>query len=103
MEVGGGWDEFEIVRIKYPGSSLLPSSLIYFSLRIYTRQISYIQKLDVSVGASLKLIVLNPEGRIWTMIASSVASVVHSALSLLARQLKGSLGCSKNGTCIRVR
>jgi ATP citrate (pro-S)-lyase len=30
---------------------------------------AYIQKLDASTGASLKLAVLNPTGRIWTMVA----------------------------------
>ena len=39
---------------------------------------TYIQKLDASTGASLKLTVLNPEGRIWTTVASGGASVVYS-------------------------
>lgn len=42
MEVGGGWDEFEIVRIKYPGSSLLPSSLIYFSVTYVYIHVRYL-------------------------------------------------------------
>ena len=36
------------------------------------------QKLDSSTGASLKLTVLNAEGRIWTMVAGGGASVVYS-------------------------
>lgn len=36
-----------------------------------TREEAYIQKLDGSTGASLKLTVLNPEGRVWTMVAGS--------------------------------
>ncbi|KAJ7982962.1 ATP citrate lyase isoform 2 [Mycena polygramma] len=39
---------------------------------------AYIQKLDASTGASLKLTVLNPKGRIWTMVAGGGASVVYS-------------------------
>ena len=34
--------------------------------------------MDGSTGASLKLTVLNPEGRIWTMVAGGGASVVYS-------------------------
>lgn len=37
--------------------------------RQLTREEAYIQKLDGSTGASLKLTVLNPEGRVWTMVA----------------------------------
>ena len=43
-----------------------------------TKEEAYIQKLDGSTGASLKLTVLNPEGRIWTMVAGGGASVVYS-------------------------
>ncbi|KAF9220834.1 ATP-citrate synthase [Gyrodon lividus] len=39
---------------------------------------SYIQKLDASTGASLKLTVLNPNARIWTMVAGGGASVVYA-------------------------
>ncbi|KAJ1653118.1 ATP citrate lyase subunit 1 [Dispira simplex] len=39
---------------------------------------AYIQELDSKTGASLKLTVLNPEGRIWTMVAGGGASVVYS-------------------------
>jgi ATP citrate (pro-S)-lyase len=37
--------------------------------RQLTKEEAYIQKLDGSTGASLKLTVLNPEGRVWTMVA----------------------------------
>jgi ATP citrate (pro-S)-lyase len=43
-----------------------------------TKEEAYIQKLDGSTGASLKLTVLNAEGRIWTMVAGGGASVVYS-------------------------
>jgi len=38
----------------------------------------YINELDSKTGASLKLKVLNPEGRIWTMVAGGGASVVYA-------------------------
>lgn len=38
----------------------------------------YIAELDSKTGASLKLTVLNPEGRVWTMVAGGGASVVYS-------------------------
>ncbi|KAJ7621802.1 citrate synthase-like protein [Mycena polygramma] len=46
--------------------------------RSLTAEEAYIQKLDASTGASLKLTVLNPKGRIWTMVAGGGASVVYS-------------------------
>ena len=39
---------------------------------------AYIADLDAKSGASLKLTVLNPKGRIWTMVAGGGASVVYS-------------------------
>lgn len=38
----------------------------------------YIADMDAKTGASLKLTVLNPQGRIWTMVAGGGASVVYS-------------------------
>lgn len=46
--------------------------------RELTREEAYIAELDAKTGASLKLTVLNPEGRIWTMVAGGGASVVYS-------------------------
>lgn len=46
--------------------------------RSLTTEEAYIQKLDASTGASLKLTVLNPKGRVWTMVAGGGASVVYS-------------------------
>jgi len=37
--------------------------------RDLTKEEAYIQKLDASTGASLKLTVLNASGRVWTMVA----------------------------------
>lgn len=38
----------------------------------------FIRKLDQSSGSSLKLTVLNPRGRVWTMVAGGGASVVYA-------------------------
>ncbi|KNE95516.1 hypothetical protein PSTG_11122 [Puccinia striiformis f. sp. tritici PST-78] len=46
--------------------------------RDLTKEEAYIQKLDASTGASLKLTVLNAQGRVWTMVAGGGASVVYS-------------------------
>lgn len=46
--------------------------------RKFTAEEQYIRDLDATTGASLKLTVLNPKGRIWTMIAGGGASVVYS-------------------------
>ncbi|GAA5977374.1 hypothetical protein JCM10908_004956 [Rhodotorula pacifica] len=46
--------------------------------RDLTKEEAYIAKLDGSTGASLKLTVLNAEGRVWTMVAGGGASVVYS-------------------------
>lgn len=40
-------------------------------------QEAYIADLDAKSGASLKLTLLNPRGRIWTMVAGGGASVVY--------------------------
>ncbi|XP_076627273.1 ATP-citrate synthase [Colletes latitarsis] len=39
---------------------------------------AYIADLDAKSGASLKLTLLNPSGRIWTMVAGGGASVIYS-------------------------
>ena len=38
----------------------------------------YIADLDAKSGASLKLTILNAEGRIWTMVAGGGASVIYA-------------------------
>lgn len=38
----------------------------------------YIKKLDEKSGSSLKLTILNPQGRIWTMVAGGGASVIYA-------------------------
>lgn len=39
---------------------------------------SYIASLDAKTGASLKLTILNPTGRVWTLVAGGGASVVYA-------------------------
>lgn len=46
--------------------------------RELSKEEAYIQDLDAKTGASLKLTILNRQGRIWTMVAGGGASVVYS-------------------------
>jgi ATP citrate (pro-S)-lyase len=39
---------------------------------------AYIGELDGKTGASLKLTILNAEGRVWTMVAGGGASVIYA-------------------------
>ncbi|CAH7681893.1 hypothetical protein PPACK8108_LOCUS14564, partial [Phakopsora pachyrhizi] len=48
--------------------------------RDLTKEEAYIQKLDASTGPSLKLTVLNPKGRVWTMVPGGGASEVYSSV-----------------------
>jgi succinyl-CoA synthetase beta subunit len=46
--------------------------------KLPTQEEEYIRSLDENSGASLKLTLLNPEGRIWTLLAGGGASVVFT-------------------------
>jgi len=46
--------------------------------RVLIKEEAYIEELDSKTGASLKLTVLNPEGRVWTMVAGGGASVIYA-------------------------
>jgi len=46
--------------------------------RLLTPEEAYIEDLDSKTGASLKLTVLNPDGRVWTMVAGGGASVIFA-------------------------
>ncbi|KAK3321397.1 ATP citrate lyase subunit 2 [Cercophora scortea] len=46
--------------------------------RELTKEEAYIAELDAKTGASLKLTILNPNGRIWTLVAGGGASVVYA-------------------------
>jgi len=39
---------------------------------------AYIASLDEKIGASLKLTLLNPKGRVWTLVAGGGASVIYA-------------------------
>ncbi|HMA76022.1 MAG TPA: ATP citrate lyase citrate-binding domain-containing protein [Candidatus Krumholzibacteriaceae bacterium] len=43
-----------------------------------TKEEQYVNELDERTGASLKLTVLNPEGRVWTLVAGGGASVIFA-------------------------
>ena len=45
--------------------------------RDLTREEKYVAELDSKTGASLKLTILNKDGRIWTMVAGGGASVAY--------------------------
>ncbi|PRP77795.1 ATP-citrate synthase-like [Planoprotostelium fungivorum] len=46
--------------------------------RKQTKEERYISALDAKTGASLKLTILNSEGRVWTMVAGGGASVIYA-------------------------
>jgi ATP citrate (pro-S)-lyase len=46
--------------------------------RTLCKEEAFIEELDSQTGASLKLTVLNPEGRVWTMVAGGGASVIYA-------------------------
>jgi ATP citrate (pro-S)-lyase len=52
--------------------------LLILNGHVYLLQEAYIADLDAKSGASLKLTVLNPRGRIWTMVAGGGASVIYA-------------------------
>ncbi len=43
-----------------------------------TKEEEFVEELDAKTGASLKLTVVNPEGRVWTMVAGGGASVIFA-------------------------
>jgi ATP citrate (pro-S)-lyase len=48
-----------------------------FGRKLYPEE-QFISDIDSKSGASLKLTILNPEGRIWTMVAGGGASVIYA-------------------------
>lgn len=46
--------------------------------RLLSPEEQFIQELDSKTGASLKLTILNPQGRIWNMVAGGGASVIFA-------------------------
>ena len=50
--------------------------------RSMTSAEEHVHDLDAKTGASLKLSILNPKGRIWTMVAGGGASVIYAGARL---------------------
>jgi ATP citrate (pro-S)-lyase len=46
--------------------------------RELTKEEAYISEMDAKTGASLKLTILNKDGRVWTLVAGGGASVVYA-------------------------
>jgi ATP-citrate lyase beta-subunit len=46
--------------------------------RTLTKEEMFIKEIDSKTGASLKLTILNPKGRVWTMVAGGGASVIYA-------------------------
>ena len=46
--------------------------------REMSKEETYIAEMDAKTGASLKLTILNPNGRVWTLVAGGGASVVYA-------------------------
>lgn len=46
--------------------------------RSLSKEELFIKELDSKTGASLKLTILNPDGRVWTMVAGGGASVIYA-------------------------
>jgi ATP-citrate lyase beta-subunit len=63
---------FECVKVW--GDLEFPSS---FGQRL-TKEEQFIRSVDEKTGASLKLTMLNPEGRVWNMVAGGGASVIYA-------------------------
>ncbi len=63
FECGGKWGD-----ITFPAP---------FGRRL-SKEEEYIKELDEKSGASLKLTVLNPRGRVWTMVAGGGGSVIYT-------------------------
>lgn len=79
LQVSAGVQEFSYERPHESLSVWLKSNpnLKYLTVCFLPLQEAYIADLDAKSGASLKLTILNPRGRIWTMVAGGGASVVY--------------------------
>jgi succinyl-CoA synthetase beta subunit len=67
-------DTAEFECCKYWGRLEFPAP---FGRKISPEE-SYIRSLDEKTGASLKLTLLNPGGRVWTLVAGGGASVIYA-------------------------
>ncbi|KAI9343412.1 citrate synthase-like protein [Zopfochytrium polystomum] len=80
FEAGKKWTLARHAAPVVPGAPALSGAMDFPAPfgREMTKEESYIADLDAKTGASLKLTVLNPAGRIWTMVAGGGASVVYA-------------------------
>lgn len=95
----GGFTYLEINPFTFSGENIVPLDLVarvddtaaFECAKIWgdlefpssfgqklTKEESYIRGLDEKTGASLKLTILNPKGRIWNMVAGGGASVIYA-------------------------
>jgi len=56
-------------KIEFPSSFGMPPK---------TEEEKYVEELDERTGASLKLTLLNPKGRVWNLVAGGGASVIYA-------------------------
>ncbi len=94
-----GFAYLEINPFTFKGSSIVPLDLVaklddaeeYWQRkrwsglvfpepfgRSLTKEELFIKDIDSKTGASLKLTILNPDGRVWTMVAGGGASVIYA-------------------------
>ncbi|OLY85316.1 ATP-citrate synthase [Smittium mucronatum] len=83
FESGSLWTAplLQLNKLHHPASPVDYSLSIEFPApfgRDLTKEEAYIADLDSKTGASLKLTILNKDGRIWTMVAGGGASVVYA-------------------------
>lgn len=97
--VDGGFAYLEINPFTFSGNNIVPLDMvakvddtaafkctkIWKNLEFpasfgtsYKPEEKYIKELDEKSGSSLKLTILNPKGRIWTMVAGGGASVIYA-------------------------
>ncbi|MFA6434534.1 MAG: ATP citrate lyase citrate-binding domain-containing protein [Elusimicrobiales bacterium] len=97
--VGGGFTYLEINPFTFAGGGIVPLDLVakvddtaaFECAKVWgdlpfpapfgqthTPEEDFIRGLDEKTGASLKLTVLNPKGRIWNMVAGGGASVIYA-------------------------
>jgi succinyl-CoA synthetase beta subunit len=50
----------------------------FYTPLLTTAEELFIKQLDGKTGASLKLTILNQQGRVWTMVAGGGASVIYA-------------------------
>jgi ATP-citrate lyase beta-subunit len=95
----GGFTYLEINPFTFSGDEIVPLDLVakvddtsaFECARIWgdlefpapfgqthTREEDFIRGLDEKTGASLKLTILNPKGRVWNMVAGGGASVIYA-------------------------